>query len=82
MSAKLVYSNEFIDKAKRILAETGIPRNRLIFEVTESATIDDPSKNPEPHSNIAAASDSTQISSRPIVALIPIDRILRDVERH
>ncbi|HIA55448.1 MAG TPA: EAL domain-containing protein [Candidatus Melainabacteria bacterium] len=43
ISAKLVYSNEFIDKAKRILAETGIPRNRLIFEVTESATIDDPS---------------------------------------
>ena len=43
ISAKLVYSNEFIDKAKRILTETGIPRNRLIFEVTESATIDDPS---------------------------------------
>lgn len=42
ISARLLSSRHFIAAAEQILAATGVPRDRLIFEVTESATIEDP----------------------------------------
>ena len=42
ISARLVASEEFLAKAEAVLMKTGIPRQRLIFEVTESATITNP----------------------------------------
>ncbi|MGB3738793.1 MAG: EAL domain-containing protein [Pontixanthobacter sp.] len=42
ISARLVSSPSFIGAAENILQRTGVPRERLIFEVTESAAMDDP----------------------------------------
>lgn len=42
ISAKLITSEHFINAAEQILTETQVPRDRLIFEVTESATMRDP----------------------------------------
>ena len=42
ISAKLISSDSFMGAAERIVRETGVPRQRLIFEVTESATMSDP----------------------------------------
>lgn len=42
ISARLVSSQQFIQAAERMLQGTGIPHDRLIFEVTESATMKDP----------------------------------------
>jgi EAL domain-containing protein (putative c-di-GMP-specific phosphodiesterase class I)/GGDEF domain-containing protein len=42
ISARLVASDAFIAAAEAMLTQTGVPRHRLIFEVTESATIADP----------------------------------------
>ena len=42
ISARLVSSPAFIAAAENILQRTGVPRERLIFEVTESAAIDNP----------------------------------------
>ncbi|MGB7406942.1 MAG: EAL domain-containing protein [Pontixanthobacter sp.] len=42
ISARLVSSPSFIAAAENILQQTGVPRERLIFEVTESATMNDP----------------------------------------
>lgn len=42
ISAKLISSERFVSTVEHILSSTGIPRERLIFEVTESATMRDP----------------------------------------
>lgn len=42
ISARLLSSRAFIAAAEDILRATGVPRTRLIFEVTESATIENP----------------------------------------
>lgn len=42
ISAKLVTSASFIAAAEAVLHNCGVPRDRLIFEITESAAIDDP----------------------------------------
>lgn len=42
ISAKLISSDSFMSAAERIVRATGVPRDRLIFEVTESATMSDP----------------------------------------
>lgn len=42
ISARLVASEAFISAAEALLTKSGVPRQRLIFEVTESATIADP----------------------------------------
>lgn len=41
ISARLLSSAHFIAAAEELLRGTGVPRNRLIFEVTESATFRD-----------------------------------------
>lgn len=42
ISAKLISSERFVSTVEHILSSTGVPRERLIFEVTESATMRDP----------------------------------------
>lgn len=42
ISARLVASEHFLARAEMLLEQSGVPRQRLIFEVTESATITDP----------------------------------------
>ncbi len=47
ISAKLLTSPSFTQRAHAILRESGVPRNRLTFEVTESAEMQDPEKSRE-----------------------------------
>ena len=47
ISAKLITSATFSGRAYAILEESGVPRNRLTFEITESAEMDDPEKSRE-----------------------------------
>lgn len=42
ISARLISSPEFVGQVERILQTTGVPPDRLIFEITESATLRDP----------------------------------------
>lgn len=42
ISARLITSHEFLRAAENVIRETEVPRDRLIFEVTESATMSDP----------------------------------------
>lgn len=42
VSAQLLASESFMSSAEDLLRKTGVPRQRLIFEVTESAAISDP----------------------------------------
>lgn len=42
ISATLISSESFVAAAERLLRETGVPRDRLIFEITESATMHSP----------------------------------------
>ena len=42
ISARLISSPEFIAEVDRILRAADVPRDRLIFEITESATLRDP----------------------------------------
>ena len=42
ISATLISSESFVTAAERTLCETGVPRDRLIFEITESATMHNP----------------------------------------
>ncbi len=42
ISARLITSQEFLAAAEALINETGVPKDRLIFEVTESATLADP----------------------------------------
>lgn len=44
ISARLLSSPTFIDEAERVMSAAGTPRDRLVFEVTESATLDDPER--------------------------------------
>lgn len=41
ISARLLSSPTFLDEAEHLIATSGVPRDRLVFEVTESATLDD-----------------------------------------
>lgn len=42
ISARLISSSGFVGQVERIIQKTGVPRDRLIFEITESATLRDP----------------------------------------
>lgn len=42
ISANLITSDRFVEAAERVLKEMRVPRDRLIFEVTESAAMLDP----------------------------------------
>ena len=42
ISAKLLASKSFVSRAEQIVQSEGVPLNRLTFEVTESAELDDP----------------------------------------
>lgn len=41
ISARLLSSPTFLDKAEQLIVASGVPRDRLVFEVTESAALDD-----------------------------------------
>ncbi|GGA09271.1 hypothetical protein GCM10010923_19530 [Blastomonas marina] len=42
ISARLLSSRSFIREIEQLVSTSGIPRDRLVFEITESATLDDP----------------------------------------
>lgn len=42
ISARLLSSESFISNAENLISASGIPRDRLMFEVTESAALDNP----------------------------------------
>lgn len=42
ISARLISSPEFVGEVEKMIEATGVPRDRLIFEITESATMRDP----------------------------------------
>jgi len=41
ISAKLITSKPFVERARALLTRSGVPRDRLTFEVTESAELED-----------------------------------------